>query len=335
MAYRRDDNGFPWISHLPRAQKRMEPQLRTPWPKRLYSIGRRLNPDHETIFPEAILEYYGSVYPREGASDLLFRTPQSLAEIDRALIRHGITAFSSQDGMRFLGQKPHPNLEKEVRTSYKERKEGARIKHWVGRNSVKLYDQAGGEVLRAEATLQDPRPYLVYRAKEGDPQGPKEWRRMRAGIADLARRADVSQGINDRYLEAMAAADTSTPIGTLAGKITPPVWQRKKRARGLRPWDPEDLKLFRAANDGKWCLQGFRNRDLQEALFGEPAASADERRRRSGRVTRLIRLLRAHGVIRKLPRVRRYRVTPRGQEILTASLVAQDVTLEQLRNLAA
>jgi len=333
LAYRREDNCFPWIADAEQAQTLMDRQLRTRWPELLRAIARRLNPDHGTIFPELELDYYWSVYQSEWASDLMFRNAENLAEIYPALVRHGIGAFSSPDVMRFLGQKPHWNLDQEIRTSFKDRVEGVRIKHWVGSNSAKLYDK--GSILRAEATLQDPTPFKVYRAKEGDPDGPKAWRGLRAGIADLARRATISQAINDRYVEAMAAADTSIPVGRLAAEMTGPVRWQGRRMRGLRPWESEDLKLFRAVNDGKWTIHGFRNRDLQEMLFEGPAGSPQEQRRRSARVTRLIRLLRAHGLVKKEPRARRYSVTARGRETMTALLAAQDVTLENLRKLVA
>jgi hypothetical protein len=334
MTYRRADNCFPWISDLPRAQTLMDEHLRTRWPELLRTIARRLNPDHTKLFPELDLDYYWSVYQSEWASDLLFRDSQSLAEIYPALVRHGITAFSSPDVMRFLGRKLHGNYQGEVVSSLKERTEGVRIKHWVGRNSIKLYDKAGS-VLRPETTLQDPRPFKVWRAKEGEPHGLKEWLRMRSGVADLARRAKVSQAANERYLEAYAATDTSTPLGKLVGEISTPVTWKKSRLRGLRPWEKEDLRLLRAANDGKWCVHGFRNRDLQALLFEETPKSDPERRHRSAQVTRLIRLLRAHGLIKKEPRTHRYTVTPHGREIMTAILTAQNVTLEQLRTTAA
>lgn len=92
--------------------------------------------------------------------------------------------------------------------------------------------------------------------------------------------------------------------------------------------------MLRAANDGKWCIRGFRNRDLQEILFQTPPESVEEKRRRSARVTRRIRLLRAHRLVKKETGAHRYTVTPRGREILTAILTAQDSTLEPLRKVA-
>ena len=63
----------------------------------------------------------------------------------------------------------------------------------------------GKSVLRVETTINDARDIMVYRPKEGCPDGPQDWRHMRKGIADLYQRAQVSQAANNRYLEAMAA----------------------------------------------------------------------------------------------------------------------------------
>src|SRR5262249_42895159 len=92
----------------------------------------------------------------------------------------------------------------------KERLEGARIKHWLNGNSLSLYDK--GSVLRAECMIRDPGDFKVYRAVEGDPQGPKDWRPLRKGIADLHRRAEGRHAANHRYLEALTAVQEGTPL---------------------------------------------------------------------------------------------------------------------------
>ena len=71
--------------------------------------------------------------------------------------------------------------------------------------------------------------------------------------------------------------------------------------------------------DGKFLLHGFRNRDICRRIFS-PARSAQERRRASGRTTRLLRLLRAHGLIRKVSHTFNYRVTNKGQRLMATAL---------------
>jgi hypothetical protein len=63
-----------------------------------------------------------------------------------------------------------------------------------------------------------------------------------------------------------------------------------------------------------------------------PIAPGDEaaRRRVVGRVSRLLRLYRAHHLIAKVSHTRVFRVTPKGQQIMTAALECRAATLNQL-----
>jgi hypothetical protein len=83
------------------------------------------------------------------------------------------------------------------------------------------------------------------------------------------------------------------------------------------------------------CRKLTRNRDIALLLDGKPPANKAERHRSMARTTRLLRLLRAHGVIRKMPHTHRYRLTERGREIATALLTIQTLSLEQLNQLVA
>lgn len=210
-----------------------------------------------------------------------------------------------------------------------DRPEGVRIKHRVGFNSVKLYDKQGS-VLRAETTINAPYDFRVWRRTEGNGKSPRAWHPMRKGVADLHRRAQVSQASNDRYLDALAAADTSTPFGHLVAEICRPAFWHDKRVRALKPWSDQDMQLFRIVTRGEFNVNGFRNRDIQALLYDHPAQTPEEGRRRSARVTRLLRLLRAHGLIKKVQHTHRYALTDKGRLILPAILTADRVTLTQL-----
>lgn len=334
IGYERRDNCFTRIDDIERAQKLMARQLEIAWPAELERIARLLNPAHDRIFAGFPVDYYWSVYQSEWATDMMFRDAASLAALYRPLVLHGITTFSSSNVMRFLGRKLHPSFQGEVVSDFKARPEGIRIKHRVGQNSVKAYDKQGS-VLRVETTINDPGGFKVFRTKEGESRGKPEWLPMRKGIADLHRRAQVSQASNERYIEALAAVDQETPFGDLLDAVSRPVTWNGARVRGLRPWAADDLALVRAVSRGEFCLNGFRNRDLQPLLYETPAASPKERRRRSGRVSRLLRLLRAHGLIRKLPKSHRYKLSERGRQLATALLAAHDLSLEQINRAAA
>ena len=333
LGYERRDNCFARIDDVEKAQKLMDRQLEIAWPKELVRIARMLNPAHRSIFKVMPVEYYWSVYQSEWATDVMFRDAATLRALYRPLVVHGITTYSSGDVMRFLGRKPHGGFEGEIVSDLKDRAEGIRIKHRMGENSVKAYDKQGS-VLRIETTINDPSSFKVFRTKEGDESGAKEWLQMRRGIADLHRRTEVSQATNERYLEALAAVDMTTPLGELLTSVSRPVTWKRARVRGLRPWAEEDLALLRAVSRGEFCVNGFRNRDIQPLLFSKPSTSAKESRSRSGRISRLIRLLRAHGLVHKLPKSHRYKLSEGGRQVATATLAAHDLSLEKLNRAA-
>jgi hypothetical protein len=339
LSYVRRDNCFPWVEDWARAQQLMDDQLKVDWPRRLDEIAGQLNPIHDEVFAKYPLDYYWSTYQSEWASDVVFREAAMLRRLQPRLMRHGMTALGSRDVMRFLGRRIPLNGEVpkrfngEVVSNVQEREEGVRLKHFVNGNSEKLYDKAYtevGSVLRPECTIHNVEDIRTYRPKEGDPDGPLGWRPMRRGIADLHRRAEVSQKANERYLDALASVDESSTVDELVEDLTRPVQWNGQRVRALRPLDAADSALLEAVGRGEFVVNGLRNRDLQRLLFDTAAESPKEAKRRSARVSRQLRMLRAHGVIQKVPKTHRYQITAAGRKAITAILTARQATVAQL-----
>jgi len=343
MKYLAADNCFPWIEQWDRAQQLMDTQLRTEWPQVLDRIASQLDPIHDTVFQKHPVRYYWSTYQHEWAIDVAFDDADYLRRLYPRLIHHGITTFGSSDVLRYLGKRTPLsgevpwNFAGEVTATLREREEGVRIKHVVNNNSLKLYDKAFttmGSTLRAETTLQNTRDLRVYRPKEGDPNGPCSWRPMRRGIADLYRRAELSQKATERYLDAYASIEDSTTFEQLVMRIERPASWRGRRVRSLRPFN-DDRPLLAAIARAEFDLTGFRNRNLQQLLFSGPPRSGREARRRSAWVSRQLRLLRAHGLITKINGTHRYRLTRVGRTMTTAILTALRATVRQLMPAAA
>ena len=160
-------------------------------------------------------------------------------------------------------------------------------------------------------------------------------------VADLPRRAEISQAANARYLTAQAAVDSQTPLGKVADQLAKPVVTEKSRARGLNPLTGIDARLIDILLRGEFALNGFRNRDVRDLLFPPPKAAtsdgnqATQRRRQSGQVTRLLRLFRAHGLIQKIPRTHRYQLTAVGRRILPTFPAARSASTQALNQIAA
>jgi hypothetical protein len=333
ITYRRRDNCFVAIDDVVAAQRLMDQQLRTNWPRLLDRIRQRIHPLHSQLFKDAILPYYWSVHQMEWATDVMFDRPASLAAIYPQLTRHAITQFSSAEVMRFLGRKLHGNFAGELTTDYRRRIEGLRVKHRVNRNSVKIYDKQGS-VLRVETTINHPRDLKVYRRKEGAPKSPLAWRKLRKGVAGIYRLAEVSQAANTRYLDALAHLEDRTPLRSVVDAVCRPTTFKRRRVRALRPWAEPDTPLLQAINRGEFVLTGFRNRDLRALLYPQ-AMSPGDQKRAAARVTRLLTMLRAHKLIRKIPKTHRYQLTKSGRQIVTAILAARDTEISTLLKAAA
>ena len=146
------------------------------------------------------------------------------------------------------------------------------------------------------------------------------WIPMRQGVVDLERRVEISRAANARYLEALAVVEIPSPAHVLLDGVSRPVTKDRRPYRALRPVSLAEAAVFAAVLRGEYLLKGFTNRDLREQLEPGPSTDPQERRRASGRTTRWLRLLRVHGLIRKVSGTRYYRVTPKGQQIMTAAL---------------
>lgn len=335
--YLRRENCLTHVADECRAQQLLDRQLRINWPRLLNSIAKDVHPRlRQIVAPWQNIGYYWSLDESEWATDVMFRSPSALADLYPRLVRHAMSTFGSREVLRFLGRKTprhggpcSGNFQGEVTTDLRQRPEGMRIKHRLNHNSLKMYDKQGS-VLRVETTINDPHDIKVFRAKEGDEGGAKDWRILRKGVADLHRRAQVSQAANERYLAGLAAANETTALAKLSEPLCRPTQYRGKRVRALNPLSGDDAALLESVSRAEFLVHGFRNHDLQPLLYGAPPRTKEEQRRRSAAVTRKLRLLRAHGLIRKVPKSHRYLLSDQGQRVITAVLAARQADTAKL-----
>jgi len=335
IGFEQRDNCFVWIENIAAAQSLADQQLRTDWSGLLDGLRRLFHPVHEVLFGELALEIYWSAEETEWATDIMFRSRAALERIYPQLVRHALTAFGCQDVLKFLGRSPEIRRYRasEIVISLQTRPEGTCVKHRLNRNSIKMYDKQG-TVLRVETTINDPRDMKVLRPREGHPLEARTWQRLRKGVADLHRRTEVSQKANERYLDALAAVHHGEPLGKTVKDICQPTEWKGRRVRALQPLSPDDNQLLAAVNRGEFAINGFRNRDLRLLLIGKTEATAAEWKRQGARTTRQLRMLRAHGLIRKISKTHRYTLTSKGRLTINALLAAQQATSQQLAQLA-
>jgi hypothetical protein len=146
----------------------------------------------------------------------------------------------------------------------------------------------------------------LFRATQGDPQGAKAWRPLRKSVTDLRCRAEVSAQVNDRHAEALGSLDITIQLGELVAPICRPIRRKGTRYRALRPWSDHDRSLLAAVSRGQYVTDGFTNRDIAAHLYPRRDADKKQRSRIASRVSYRLRLLRTHGLIRKVKSQRRY-----------------------------
>jgi len=331
MRYSPRENTFTWIDNIVWAQQLMDQQLRTDWPKLLNGLLKSAHPLDSGRFADWPYLRHWTVEESEWATDVMFHDAAELGALYPRLVRHGMELFGSREVMRFLERKL-PSFRGQVRSDLAVRGEGLRIRHQVNQNAIKMYNK--GPVLRVETTINDPSDFKVYRAAEGDPGGEMRWRPMRKGVADLPRRCEASQRANQRYLEGLAEASTARTLAELSDPLCQPVTWKGRQVRALNPLSGDDLGLLQAVGKGEYLINGLRNRDLRQTLYGAQPLDAKEKRRQSAAVTRKLRLLRAHGLIHKVPRTHRYMISPQGQAVLAALVTARHANVEKLAKAA-
>jgi hypothetical protein len=322
IGHQKLDNAFLHLDDPQRAQRFADSFVNQNWPRILTALARAVNPLMGDLLRD--LSYYWVVDQAEFATDIIFPDRAALAPLYEKLLRHATLCLSAEDILTFLGRKLHGAFQGEVLTDYKNlpRLPGARVKHVMTRNSIKMYDKFG-HVLRIETVINRPREFRVRRRRR-TPDGTTtvRWVPLTKGVAHLFRYQQVAFAANRRYLDALAAVEDPSAAYGLLDEVCHPATYRGRRRRALNVLRQDDLNLFAAVLRGEHAVNGFRNADLVRSLF--PATllrcNPDQRAKARARVSRLIQLLRARHLVAHIPRSHRYRVTSRGTQLMGAAL---------------
>ncbi len=318
IGFERYENTFLSIDDLPLAQRLCASFTRRRWKRLFDAFARRINPWLPVIRKLDFGSYYWCIDACEVSTDLMWRNRPSLLKVLDDLFDYALRAFSADDVVRFLGLKCRPKTG-ELETRHTRRPEGRRIKHRIRQNWLKLYDK--WSVLRVETVINNPADFRVLRF-ESDRRGRRRgrWMRMSKGIHNLWRYVQIGEATNRRYLDALAEVKpTGAAIAQLDSLCRPRVQLDQHFAR-FNPVSRADSELFQAVLSGSHLINGLSNRDLQNQLWTAPTPDPAQARRRCRRVCRLIRKLRGHAILAKIPGRRRYRVTLLGRRLLAAAL---------------
>jgi hypothetical protein len=330
------DNCFASIANWDKAQTLIDEMLTINWIDEINKFSDDIFPSRNRAVGK--IPYHWSAYQTEWATDLAFNTTADLDALYPNLVKHALNTSDTATVLRFLGKKvtatgqPHGKLEQEVTARRVHRLPGTCVKFQVGLNALKFYNKHGC-VFRVEATINKPSVFNIFRLKEGRLTG-KQWLPMRMSVGDIKRRAEVSQHMNNRLLDHLAAVSDEQPLESLISKLAQPTTWHGERLRGLELFG-KDRALVDLLVDPTITIAGIRNRDLAASLKKSKQGKGKSDKQRSGMATRLLRLLRAHGLIKKITKTHRYQLTDRGITAINAIKAALSASTKKLNELAA
>jgi hypothetical protein len=331
-------NKFVHIADYQEAQRILDDQLNVRFADQLNGLVSIVFPMMPLILGPH-LSYYWTMWQSEWATDLIFPSPDKLNPMMDALLRHAHINGTSTRVLRYLDRpitaagKPYARSTDEAMTRLSDFNDGIRLRHWVEKNSVKVYNEQN--VLRVETTINNPTKFRVFRHKQRQSSDePKSRLPLRKGVADIPLRAIISQEVNDRFMADLSTLADDTPNRELIDEITHHQMHAGRRFRALDPTG-KDREFLQLIADPSLRITGLTNAMLRKHLATSPFGSGRTERQLSAKISRQLRLLRAHGIIRKLPRQNRYQLTLKGVKltnILNAFLAA---STEKLLKIAA
>jgi hypothetical protein len=314
LGFTQRDNAFTQLDHPRQAQQIADGFVGLGWRRRLDEWANQIHP----VLKDGWLgSYYWVLEQAEYSTDLLFASRQKLAGLYPRLLDHATVQLSAADILTFLGRKLHGNFQGEVLTDCKkDRLPGARVKHRVKDNWLKMYDKFG-QILRIETVINQPREFRVRRRRTRNGRQRMVWCPMNKGVANIYQYRRVAHAANERYLAALSVVDNPTPAYRQVEHLARPKVVAGRSYAGFNPARREHAELFRALLDGKHQINGFRNADIRRALHPNVHEAPTCRRLRAG-LGRVFRQLHVRGLLAKIPRTRRWRVTEQGQQTLGA-----------------
>jgi len=300
------DNAFGWIADFVQAQKLADDFRVETLHRKLDEFACRFCP----VLKQFGLNYHWSLDQVEFATDIVFQHQSDLQAIYERLTRTAIHTVKPDNIATFLGRKLSGNYQDEMGNRFNTRIEGTRIKHTMGPVAIKMYDKFR-LILRIETTVVNVSFFKHYREVEHkDGTRHMAWAEMKKSIYSLAPLRELLLAANRRYLEFISTIEDDKAGTDKLNKISQPVEENDRSYRGFNFFDAADEELFEALSRGEFNISGFQNKDLRRRVKGK----------NTGQVSRLMKRLRTHGMIKKIGRTYKYYLTGLGKQVITLGL---------------
>jgi hypothetical protein len=311
IEYRILDNAFGWIADFDKAQKLADEFRVEMLHRHLDDFAARYCP----VLKQFELSYHWSLDQVEFATDMVFAKQTDLQAIYDRLTRTAIHTVKPDNIATFLGRKLNGNYQDEMGNRFNTRIEGTRIKHTMGPVSIKMYDKFR-LILRIETTVVNVSFFKHYRQVEHqDGTSSMAWAEMKKTIYSLAPLRELLLVANRRYLEFISAIEDDKAGTDKLNKISQPVQKNDRAYRGFNFFDPDDEQLFRSLASGEFNISGFQNKDLRRRTNGK----------NSGQISRTMKRLRVHGLIKKVGHTYKYYLTALGKQVVALGLKLKEI----------
>lgn len=306
VAFKLLDNAFAEISDFKKAQTIADSFNAECIHKILDSFANLYCP----VIKQFRLSYHWSIMQAEYATDIVFNSQSELKTIYDNISRTAIHAVKAENVATFLSKKLHGNYQDEVGNRFNTRIQGTRIKHSMGPVSIKMYDKYS-LILRVETTVNDVSFFKHYReVEQKDGTTSMQWAQMKKGIYSLASLQRLLLAANMRYIAFISELDDNTTGTDRLNKISKTVIEDEHTYKGFNLFDDDDQNLFEIIASGEFNISGFQNKTLRRKM---PVYSGNQ-------MSRILKRLRIHGLIRKIARTYKYYLTPLGKHVVVTGL---------------
>jgi hypothetical protein len=270
------------------------------------------------VFQDFGVTYHWSVMQAEYSTDIVFRRQEDLRPIYATLSRTAIHAVKPDRIATFLGRKLNGNYQGELGNDFHTRIEGTCIRHHMGSVDMKMYDKYG-LVLRLEVCTNDVSFFKHYRKVEHrNAPAEMKWAPMKKTIYSLPPLREVLLAANGRYLAFLSTLDDPSAGVRVVEKISQPIRHEDRNYSGFNLFASADLDLLCALVRGEFNVSGFDNKSLRRVMPGKPSAP---------RVSRQLKRLRVHGLIRKVGKRYKYYLTQLGRVVLLTALKLRELVV--------
>jgi len=307
------DNAFLSIDDISAAQELSNQFDTTQLFEKLNQFAERYCP----IINKYNLQYHFSIMQAEYATDIIFKTQQDLHHLYDNLVRTAIHTVKPENIATFLGKKLHFNYQDDMGNKYNIRIEGTRIKHTMGPVNIKMYDKFG-KILRIETTVNDVSFFKHYRTVEHrDGSQSQKIAPIKKSIFSLAPLTELLKSSNNQYIQFISSFDNNVDGVEKLNIITNRVVENNRPYKGFNFFDDDDQRILEAVAAGEFNISGFQNKDLRTKLSEKT----------SGQVSRILKRLHMHGLIKKIAHSYKYYISKLGRQVILLGMKLKELVI--------